>query len=71
MPQLGLTMTEGTIVEWLKQPGDTIQKNEMVAIISTDKVDVELESMVEGKLSQIIAETGTTVPVGAVLAIVE
>ncbi|MBV8707039.1 MAG: hypothetical protein JO028_07605, partial [Acidobacteriaceae bacterium] len=40
MPQLGLTMTEGTVVEWLKHPGDMIQKNEIVGTVSTDKVDV-------------------------------
>jgi len=71
MPQLGLTMTEGTVVEWLKHPGDMIQKNEIVGTVSTDKVDVELESMVEGKLSEILVAPGATVPVGTVLAIVE
>ena len=70
MPQLGLTMTEGTVVEWLKHPGDAIEKNEIVVIVSTDKVDVEVESMVAGKLSRIVVEPGTTVPVGEVLAVV-
>jgi pyruvate/2-oxoglutarate dehydrogenase complex dihydrolipoamide acyltransferase (E2) component len=71
MPQLGLTMTEGTIVEWLKQPGETIKKNENVMVISTDKVDVEVESMVEGTLNRIVIDAGATVPVGTVLAVVE
>jgi pyruvate dehydrogenase E2 component (dihydrolipoamide acetyltransferase) len=68
MPQLGLTMTEGTVSEWLKKPGDFIKKNEPVLMISTDKVEMEVESMVEGTLGQIIVQVGTTVPVGTTLA---
>jgi pyruvate/2-oxoglutarate dehydrogenase complex dihydrolipoamide acyltransferase (E2) component len=71
MPQLGLTMTEGTVVEWLKRPGETIEKNEIVVIVSTDKVDVEVESMVKGRLREIVVEPGTTVPVGEVLAVLD
>jgi pyruvate dehydrogenase E2 component (dihydrolipoamide acetyltransferase) len=70
MPQLGLTMTEGTVSEWLKKPGDFIKKNEPVLTISTDKVEMEVESMVEGTLGQIIVQVGTTVPVGTTLAYV-
>jgi pyruvate dehydrogenase E2 component (dihydrolipoamide acetyltransferase) len=71
MPQLGLTMTEGTISRWLKKPGDTIKKDEPIFIVSTDKADMEVESMVEGTLSQIIVNPGQTVPVGTVLGYVE
>jgi pyruvate dehydrogenase E2 component (dihydrolipoamide acetyltransferase) len=71
MPQLGLTMTEGTVSEWLKKPGDFIQKNEPVLTISTDKVEMEVESLVEGTLGQIIVQVGATVPVGTTLAYVE
>ena len=71
MPQLGLTMTEGTISQWLKKPGDTIKKDEPIFIVSTDKADMEVESMVEGTLSQIIVNPGQTVPVGTVLGYVE
>jgi pyruvate dehydrogenase E2 component (dihydrolipoamide acetyltransferase) len=71
MPQLGLTMTEGTISEWLKKPGDFIRKNEPVLTISTDKVEMEVESLVEGKLGKIIVQVGETVPVGAILAHLE
>jgi pyruvate dehydrogenase E2 component (dihydrolipoamide acetyltransferase) len=71
MPQLGLTMTEGTVGEWLKKPGDFIRKNEPVLIISTDKAEVEVESLVEGTLGKIIVEGGTTVAVGTILAYME
>jgi pyruvate dehydrogenase E2 component (dihydrolipoamide acetyltransferase) len=71
MPQLGLTMTEGTVSQWLKKPGDTIKKDEPIFIVSTDKADMEVESMVEGTLSRIIVNPGQTVPVGTVLGYVE
>jgi pyruvate dehydrogenase E2 component (dihydrolipoamide acetyltransferase) len=68
MPQLGLTMTEGTVSEWLKKPGDFIRKNEPVLMVSTDKVEMEVESLVEGTLGEILVQAGTTVPVGTTLA---
>ncbi len=71
MPQLGLTMTEGTVTEWLKKPGDTIKKDEPVFVVSTDKADMEVESMVEGTLREIIVQPGQTVPVGTVLGYLE
>ncbi len=71
MPQLGLTMTEGTVSEWLKKPGDFIRKNETVLTISTDKVEMEVESLVEGILGKIVVQAGETVPVGATLAYME
>jgi pyruvate dehydrogenase E2 component (dihydrolipoamide acetyltransferase) len=68
MPQLGLTMTEGTVSEWLKKPGDFVRKNEPILMVSTDKVEMEVESLVEGTLGEILVQAGTTVPVGTKLA---
>ncbi len=70
MPQLGLTMTEGTVSGWLKKTGDSVRKNEPVLTVSTDKVEMEVESLVEGTLGEIIVQVGTTVPVGTTLAYV-
>ncbi len=71
MPQLGLTMTEGTVSEWLKKPGDSIRKDEMIFVVSTDKADMEVESMLDGTLREILVDKGQTVPVGTVLAYVD
>ena len=71
MPQLGLTMTEGAVSEWLKKPGDSVQKNEAVFIVSTDKVEMEVESMAAGTMGEILVQPGETVPVGATLAYLE
>jgi pyruvate dehydrogenase E2 component (dihydrolipoamide acetyltransferase) len=71
MPQLGLTMTEGMVSEWLKKPGDKIEKDEFIVVVSTDKADVEVESTSDGKLGEILVEAGKTVPVGTVIAYVE
>lgn len=64
MPQLGMTMTEGTVVRWLKHVGETVAKNEPVLEIQTDKVDMELESPQDGFLIEVTAPEGTTLPVG-------
>jgi len=71
MPQLGLTMTEGMVSEWLKNPGDEVRKNEVFFVVSTDKVDMEVESSVDGTLAQIVIESGRVVPVGTVVAYIE
>lgn len=68
MPQLGLTMTEGSVSEWLKKPGDMVRKGEMLFIVSTDKADMEVESLDEGHLVQIVLQPGNVVPVGTVIA---
>lgn len=68
MPQLGLTMTEGSVAEWLKKPGEMVAKGEMLFVVSTDKADMEVESLDEGKLVQIVLEPGKVVPVGTVIA---
>ncbi len=68
MPQLGLTMTEGTVVAWLKKPGELVKKDDLVLTISTDKVDMDVESPADGTLDKILIEIGETVPVGTTLA---
>lgn len=68
MPQMGLTMTEGSVSEWLKKPGDFVRKGEMLFVVSTDKADMEIESLDEGKLAQIVVQPGNVVPVGTVIA---
>ena len=68
MPQLGETIIEGTILKWLKQEGETIERDEPLFEISTDKVDTEVPSPVTGTVSKILVEEGKTVPVGTDLA---
>ncbi|RMG62089.1 MAG: 2-oxoglutarate dehydrogenase, E2 component, dihydrolipoamide succinyltransferase [Calditrichaeota bacterium] len=68
MPQLGESITEGTIVKWLKQPGDFVKRDEPLLEISTDKVDSEIPSPLEGVLTEILAQEGETVAVGAPIA---
>ena len=68
MPQLGETVTEGTITRWFKQVGDAVDEDEPLFEVSTDKVDSEVPSPVSGTLTEILAEEGDTVEVGAVLA---
>lgn len=65
MPQLGETVTEGTVGRWLKKAGDTVAKYEPLLEVETDKVASEIPSPFAGTLSQILAEEGATVPVGA------
>ena len=64
MPKMGISVSEGTILEWRKQPGDWIEADETIADVTTDKVDVEIPRRQPGGLARIIAEPGDTVPVG-------
>ncbi|HEX6115466.1 MAG TPA: dihydrolipoamide acetyltransferase family protein [Solirubrobacterales bacterium] len=68
MPQMGVSVAEGTIVEWRKRPGDWVEADEMVCDITTDKIDVEVPSPASGRLAKIVAEPGDTVPVGETIA---
>ncbi|MFP3668835.1 dihydrolipoamide acetyltransferase family protein [Priestia sp. SIMBA_032] len=70
MPQLGLTMTEGTIDEWIKKEGDIVKKGDALVSISTDKIVSEIESEVDGILHKIYVQDGEDVPVQGLLAIV-
>ena len=69
MPKLGATMTEGTVLRWLYQPGDWVAKGEPVVEIMTDKVNLEVESPMSGRLVKILASDGDLLPVGTTLAI--
>ena len=68
MPQLGETVTEGTVAHWLKRPGDAIEKYEAFVEVSTDKVNAEVPSPVSGTVVKLHASEGDTVAVGALLA---
>src|SRR6476659_275641 len=70
MPQLGETVTEGTITKWFKQVGDEIKEDEVLFEVSTDKVDSEVPSPVSGFVTEIRVPEGDTVDVGTVLAVV-
>ncbi len=69
MPKLGATMTEGTVLRWLYQPGDWVAKGEPVVEIMTDKVNLEVESPISGRLVKLLAKDGDLLPVGTILAI--
>ncbi len=71
MPQLGETVVEGTILKWLKAEGETIELDEPLFEISTDKVDTEVPSVAAGTLTKILVPEGTTVSVGTELAVIE
>jgi 2-oxoglutarate dehydrogenase E2 component (dihydrolipoamide succinyltransferase) len=65
---MGVSVAEGTIVEWLKQPGDWVEADETVAVVSTDKIDVEIPAPGAGRLGEILVPEGETVGVGTPLA---
>src|SRR3954449_9025325 len=67
MPEMGESVTEGTILEWLKQVGDEVAVDEGIVEVSTDKVDTEVPSPAAGILTKILVEPDETVPVGTVL----
>ncbi len=71
MPQLGETVTEGTITRWMKKVGDPVLQDEVLFEVSTDKVDSEVPSSASGFLTQILVQEGETVDVGTAIAIVE
>jgi len=68
MPQMGVSVAEGTIVEWRKRPGDWVEVDEPVCDVTTDKIDVEIPSPAAGRVDRILVEPGTTVAVGTLLA---
>ena len=70
MPQLGETVTEGTITKWFKAVGDTVAEDEPLFEVSTDKVDSEVPSPISGTLTEIKVPEGDTVDVGVVLAVI-
>src|SRR5438105_9486103 len=68
LPEMGESVTEGTIAKWLKQPGDQVREGEGLVEVTTDKVDAEVPAPASGTLVKILAEAGKTVAVGAALA---
>jgi pyruvate dehydrogenase E2 component (dihydrolipoamide acetyltransferase) len=70
MPQMGESITEGTITKWLKKVGDTVQRDEPIFEISTDKVDAEIPSPAAGILTEIKVPEGTTVTINTVVAVI-
>ena len=71
MPQLGESVTEGTIVRWKKRVGETVIRDEILFEISTDKVDAEIPSPSNGILNEILVKEGETVPVDSVVAVID
>jgi pyruvate dehydrogenase E2 component (dihydrolipoamide acetyltransferase) len=69
MPQLGLTMEKGTILQWVKAQGETVEKGQPVVLIQTEKVEYEVEAPSAGTLLRILATEGTELPVGGLMAI--
>src|SRR3954453_15710509 len=68
MPQMVVGVAEGTVVEWKKRVGDWVEADEIIASISTDKIETDVEAPATGRVQEVIVEVGTTVEVGTVLA---
>ncbi len=70
MPALSSTMTEGKIVEWLKNPGDKVERGESVLVVESDKADMDVESFHDGFLASIVMPAGTSAPVGETIGLI-
>ena len=71
MPQMGVSVADGTILEWRKRPGDWVEADETLCDVTTDKVDVEIPSPASGRLDRILVEAGENVPVGTPIAAID
>jgi pyruvate/2-oxoglutarate dehydrogenase complex dihydrolipoamide acyltransferase (E2) component len=71
MPQMGVSVAEGTVVEWRKRPGDPVAADEPVCDVTTDKIDVEIPAPADGVMARVLVEEGETVAVGTLLAELE
>src|SRR5918997_1771913 len=71
MPQMGVSIAEATVLEWKKHPGETVQADEPLLEISTDKAESEVPAPVSGRLAEVMVEAGETVDVGTALARIE
>src|SRR2546426_10172239 len=71
LPEMGESVTEGTVAKWLKQPGDPVREGEALVEVTTDKVDAEVPAPATGKLVKILAAAGQTIAAGAPLAEIE
>jgi pyruvate dehydrogenase E2 component (dihydrolipoamide acetyltransferase) len=70
MPTLGADMEAGTLIEWVKKPGDTVARGDIIAVVDTDKGAIEVEVFNDGVVDRVLVEPGQKTPVGAVLAII-
>ncbi len=70
MPALSSTMTEGKIVEWLKKPGDRVERGESVLVVESDKADMDVEAFQEGFLASVLLPSGGTAPVGETIGLI-
>ena len=70
MPALSSTMTEGKIVEWLKKPGERVERGESVLVVESDKADMDVEAFQEGFLAAVLMEAGGTAPVGETIGLI-
>ena len=70
MPALSSTMTEGKIVEWLKNPGDKVERGESVLVVESDKADMDVESFQDGYLAAVLMPAGATAPVGETIGLI-
>ncbi|HSK97766.1 MAG TPA: biotin/lipoyl-containing protein [Euzebyales bacterium] len=68
LPQWGMGMSEGAIIEWLKAPGDSVTEDEPIAVVEAAKIETELEAPYTGTLTEIVVQAGETVDVGTILA---
>ena len=71
MPKLGMTMTKGTIVEWKKKEGDRVKKDEVIGVIESEKITIDLNAPQDGILKKIIHQEGDEVPVAEPIAVIE
>jgi pyruvate dehydrogenase E2 component (dihydrolipoamide acetyltransferase) len=71
MPQMGESVVEGTITNWLVKEGEQVSEDQPLVAISTDKVDTEIPSPAAGVIARIVAKEGETLPIGALLAVIE
>jgi 2-oxoglutarate dehydrogenase E2 component (dihydrolipoamide succinyltransferase) len=71
MPQMGESIAEGTVSEWLKKVGDKVERDELLMVIATDKVDAEIPSPAAGTIVEVLVEQGQTVEVGTIVAYIE
>src|SRR5260370_15872114 len=71
MPQMGESVVEGTIINWLVKEGDQVTEDQPLVAISTDKVDAEIPSPAAGTIGRIVAKEGETLAIGALLAVIE
>jgi len=70
LPKMGMSMEEGTILRWLKKPGETVEKGEPLLEIATDKVEMEIEAPESGILLSVLVPEGQTVPVTSLIGII-